>query len=97
MRYEEYAKGLWFDKESNRRLTSEACEVLNDVKEAVRRLLEDIEELKLSKINESEEKHSEIRNLRIICSCECCSIVSAYINSINIIKKHLGWVVGERG
>jgi len=44
-KYEEYAKGLWVDKLANQRLTHEANEVLDDVKSAVRGLLNEIEEL----------------------------------------------------
>jgi len=58
-----------------------------DVKSAVKGLLEEIEELRQNKIEQSEDYHSGDKNFRRICSCECCSMVSAYTNCINLIKK----------
>lgn len=93
MKYEEYAKGLWFDKESNKRLGSEACEVLNDVKEAVRKLLRDISNEfleSLERFNEAEVVETELEwESGFQHALETCK---------DLVKKHLGWVMadGER-
>ena len=66
-----------------------------DIKSAVQGLLEEIEELRQNKIEQSEDYHSRDKNFRRICSCECCSMVSAYTNCINLIKKWLADAVVE--
>ena len=54
-KYEEYAKGLWYDNVANRRLTQEANEVLDDVKSSAEWLISEIEKT----INEVEKEQEE--------------------------------------
>jgi len=75
------------------RLGEEPIVFARELKLVIQGLLEEIENLKQNNINYSENKHSKDPKIRKVCECPCCNRVSAYENSITLIKKAFEGVI----
>jgi len=66
-----------------------------NVKSAVQLVLQEMERLKSMAIESSEGRHSGDKEIRKYCNCVYCGMVSAYENSIRLIKKAFSGVIEE--